>query len=500
MKKSTTVFISIFFFWTLSIFIINPINAQIQNWPQFRGTNCSGIAAEGQNPPISFGPDKNILWKASLPEGHSSPCIWGDCIFITGIEKEEKLFKLFCIDRNDGTIRWEEGIVVEELERTLAVGNPATATPSSDGERVYYYFGSYGLLCYDINGEKLWELSMPIPKSRHEMGTSPIVTGDLLILNCFGDQNDPQLLALDKYDGSTVWIHTLPEQEEYIRDSYATPVIYKDEVIIYASDYVAGYEIETGDLKWRFVIDVVDAASTPVIGKDILYTISYSAMGNPTMRAQFPDFIEFAAKYDENRDLKLERNEIKDFWFLLNPEMPEIPGYNVPMMYVMGWWDANQDGFIDSTEWKNVSDRWEARYHRQGLKAIKLGGEGDIGLNYFIWGHTDDVPYVSSPLFFKDHIYMIKNGGIISCFQAESGELLYKEKLGASGTYFSSPIAANGRIYIASRNGIVTVFEAGDELNILAHNDLNEKIMATPAVVDNKLYIRTAGSLYAFGE
>jgi hypothetical protein len=113
-------------------------------------------------------------------------------------------------------------------------------------------------------------------------------------------------------------------------------------------------------------------------------------MGNPIMRAQFPDFMEFAAKYDENGDLKLERNEIKDFWFLLNPEMPEIPGYNVPMMYVMGWWDANQDSFIDSTEWKNVSDRWEARHHRQGLKAIKLGGEGDIGLNYFIgkvWEH-----------------------------------------------------------------------------------------------------------------
>jgi outer membrane protein assembly factor BamB len=210
--------------------------------------------------------------------------------------------------------------------------------------------------------------------------------------------------------------------------------------------------------------------------------------------------MEFAAKYDKNGDLLLEQNEVKDFQFLLLPEMPEIPGYNVPIMYVMGWWDENKDSFIDSTEWKNMSDRWEARYNRQGLKAIKLGGEGDIGLNYFLWGHTDDVPYVSSPLLFKDHVYMIKNGGIISCFHASSGKLLYRESLGASGTYFSSPIAANGRIYIASRNGIVTVFEAGEKLNILAHNDLDDKIMATPAVVDDKLYIRTARFLYAFGE
>jgi len=95
---------------------------------------------------------------------------------------------------------------------------------------------------------------------------------------------------------------------------------------------------------------------------------------------------------------------------------------------------------------------------------------------------------------------MVKNGGVISCFNAENGQLLYQEKLGAPGTYFSSPVVANNRIYIASRNGIVTVFETGDQLNILAQNDLDEIIMATPAVVDNKLYIRTAGSLYAFGD
>ena len=95
---------------------------------------------------------------------------------------------------------------------------------------------------------------------------------------------------------------------------------------------------------------------------------------------------------------------------------------------------------------------------------------------------------------------MIRSGGIISCLDAESGDLLYRERLGAPGAYFSSLIAANGRIYSASRNGIVTVFEAGDMLNILAQNDLDDKISATPAIVDNKLYIRTAGSLYAFGE
>jgi outer membrane protein assembly factor BamB len=496
MHKRKLFFILLIGGW--SLFIINPVDAQIENWPQFRGVNCSGVAAEGQDPPINFGPDKNILWKTSLPKGYSSPCIWADCIFITGIEEAGKLLKLFCINRKDGTIRWEESIAVKEFERTHAIGNPATATPSTDGERVYFYFGSYGLICYNFKGEQQWIMSMPIPQSRHEMGTSPIVTGDLVILNCFGDYSDPRLLAINKYDGTIVWKHSIPKLEN--RDSYSTPVIYKDEVIIYASDYVSGYDIKTGDSKWRFAIDVADAVCTPVLGKNILYTVSYSAMGNPNMRAQFPDFLEFAAQYDGNGDLLLDKNEVKDFQFLLYPEMPEIPGYNIPMMYVMGWWDENNDTYIDSTEWKNISDRWEARYNRQGLKAIKLGGGGDIGLNDFIWGHTEDVPYISSPLIYNDCIFMIKNGGIISCIQAESGNLLYRDKLGASGMYFSSLIGANGRIYAASLNGIITIFEAGSKLNIIAHNDLDDKIMATPAVVDNKLYIRTAGSLYAFGE
>jgi outer membrane protein assembly factor BamB len=480
-------------------------NAQVSNmnkWPSFRGINCSGLAAPDQDPPVIFGPAQNVLWKTSLPSGHSSPCIWGDFIFITGSEKKGNLLKIFCINRNDGTIRWKDDISVKEFEGVHYASNPATATPSTDGERVYFYFSSYGLLCYDYNGKVQWKLPIPVPKSRHGMGTSPIVTGNLVILNCFGDLNDPRLLAINKYDGSTIWKYSLPKPEPNanIRDSYSTPVIYKDQVIIYASDDVAGYNIKTGDRIWRFVIDVVDAVCTPVVGNDILYAVSYAAMGNPTLRDQFSGFKEFTAKYDENKDLMIDKKEIKYFYFLINPEMPEIPGYDVPMQYVFGWWDKNNDEFIDSTEFKNLNEWWESLYEKQGLKAIKLGGEGDIGINYYLWGHTDDVPYVSSPLLVNNHVYMISNGGIISCFHAESGKLLYKERVGASGAYFSSPIAANGRVYIASRNGIVIVLEAGDKLKILAKNDLGDIITATPAVVDNKLYLHTAGSLYAFGK
>ncbi|MFC2116543.1 PQQ-binding-like beta-propeller repeat protein [Bacteroidota bacterium] len=501
MKKKAAVFISTFLFGALSFIIFNPLCAQPENWPQFRGINCAGLSAEGQNPPVHFGPDKNILWKVNLPEGHSSPCIWGNYIFITGFEEEGKLLIMFCIDRNDGSIRWEENISVEEFEKVNSVSNPATATPATDGERVYFYFSSYGLLCYDFNGDQQWKLPIPVPKSRHGMGTSPIVTGDLVILNCIGHQNDPRLLAINKYDGSTVWKHSLPEQDNYRGDSYSTPVIYKDRVIIYGSEYVAAYNIKTGDRIWRFLTGITDAVCTPVIGNDILYTVSYSTYGNPDMRAQFPGFNEVAKEYDENGDFLLDKLEVKDFRFLIYPEMPEVSGsMSLASKMVFGMVDKNKDELIDSLEWKINNEYLESFYEKQGLKAIKLGGEGDINLDYFLWGNPDQVPHISSPLYYNNNVYIIKSGGTISCFHAESGRLLYREKLGASGAYFSSPIVSNGRIYIASRNGIVTVLEAGDKLNILTQNDLEDKIMATPAVVDNKLYIRTTESLYAFGE
>jgi outer membrane protein assembly factor BamB len=500
MKKSTAVFISIFLFGALSFFILNPLNAQIENWPQFRGINCSGLAAEGQNPPVSFGLDKNILWKASLPEGHSSPCIWGDCIFLTGFEEEGKLLIMYCIDRNDGTIQWEEDIGVEEFEKTHVVSNPATATPATDGERVFFYFGCYGLLCYDYKGEQQWIFPMPVPESWWGMGTSPVVSGDLVILNCFGHFNDPCLLALNKYDGNVVWKHSLQIRDNFNENSYSTPIIHNDQVIIYRSEDVAAYHIKTGERIWRFITTgVMNAVCTPVVGDDILYAAVFSTIGNPELRAQFPGFMEFAAEYDENRDWLLDKKEIEDFKFSIYPEEGEISD-PISLASYFERWDQNRDNFIDSTEWRITAEFMASLYEKQGLKAIKLGGYGDVSYDNYLWGHPEHVSHIPSPIYYNNHIYMIRSGGIISCLDAKSGDLLYRERLGAPGAYFSSLIAANGRIYSASRNGIVTVFEAGDKLNILAQNDLDDIIMATPAVVDNKLYIRTAGSLYAFGE
>jgi len=470
-------------------------------WPNFRGTNCSGIAAPDQDPPTTFSPDKNVLWKIALPGGHSSPCIWGDRIFISGYQEEGKLLKMLCIDRKNGKIKWEENIPVEAFEKFNAISNPATATPTTDGERVYFYFCSFGMICYDLNGKLQWKLPMPVPKSYNDngIGTSPVLTGNMVILNCFGHLNDPRLLAVNKFDGKTVWEYSLPNKEGYRGNSSSTPVIYKDQVIIYRSEDVAGYNLKTGDLIWRFLIGGTDAIGTPIIQNDNLYIVAYSTRGNPDMRAQIPSFKKFLSEYDKNSDLMIDKNEATNFQILTYPEMPEISTRS-SLANQFGGFDKNKNGLIDSTEWKAMDENLASFFSKQGLKVIKLGGQGDISLTNYVWGNSDQISHISSPLCNNNHIYMIRDGGIISCFQSENGKLLYREKINAPGAYFCSPIAAKDRIYIASRNGIITVFDAGEKLNILAQNNLNELITATPAVVDNKIYLRTEKALYAFGK
>ncbi len=481
------------------IFILAPLQAQTVSWPQFRGINSSGVANENEEPPVKFGSEELKLWNIPLSKGCSSPCIWDNRIFLTGFDKDSSLFHMYCINRNNGSILWEKKLQADEIESVHRVSYPANATPVTDGERVIFYLSSYGLLCFDLNGEIEWEMEMPIPESRHGMGTSPAIAGDLLILNCFGHKNDPCLLAIDKYSGEIVWKNSWSFEEGDWADSYSTPVVHEDQVIIYRSADVSAYDIHSGEQQWRFQTGMGDAVCTPVIGDDLLFVTVFSTMGNQTIRAQFPDFEALASERDRNQDNLIDKEELTGFEFLTYPEKGiEVSGV-VQAVNWFGFYDQNGNEYIDSTEWTAILEMCEASYLKQGIKALRTDGEGDITLSGFAWSERDQVPHVTSPLFYRDRVYMIKSGGILSCFQAEDGALLYSDRIGAAGAYFASPIAANGKIYFTSRNGIITVVEDGEKLNILAKNDLDEIISATPAIVDNKIYVRTDTNLYAFG-
>jgi len=134
------------------------------------------------------------------------------------------------------------------------------------------------------------------------------------------------------------------------------------------------------------------------------------------------------------------------------------------------------------------------------MLAIRPGGKGEVAKDQVAWKEQHALPEVPSPLYYQGRLYVVTNGGIASCYDAQTGKMLYRQRLGTSGFFYASLVAANGNIYAASYNGVVAVFKSGDKCQVLARNNLGEQIAATPALVDGRIYVRTEGHLYAFGE
>lgn len=161
--------------------------------------------------------------------------------------------------------------------------------------------------------------------------------------------------------------------------------------------------------------------------------------------------------------------------------------------------DVNHDGKITKEDWDILAGR-NAKGHNS-LIALKPGGRGDITQTHVAWMTKRGLPYVPSPLYYDGRIYLIKDGGMLSSFDAKTGNPYYlQERIGADGTYYASPVAADGRIYLASLKGRVTVAKTGgDKLEILSQADFGDRILATPALAADRIYLRTQKRLYAIG-
>jgi outer membrane protein assembly factor BamB len=141
-----------------------------------------------------------------------------------------------------------------------------------------------------------------------------------------------------------------------------------------------------------------------------------------------------------------------------------------------------------------------AAISRPNLLAIRPGAKNDARESHVAWEIHRGIPETSSLLYCRGRLYLLRDGGVLTCLEASTGKELFRERIGASGQYIASPIAAGDKLIAASTRGVVTVIQVDDELKVLARNDFREKIFATPAVVENKIYLRTAGHLYALGE
>ena len=468
-------------------------------WPQFRGPNASGVAAPEANPPIWFGPKENVVWKVPVPSGCSSPCVWGNRIFLTGFDKQDRQLSLLCVDRSSGAIVWSRTVPAKEIEPVHGISSPATATPATDGERVRVYFGSYGLLSYDLQGQLQWSVPLPVPDVRFGSGASPIIAGDLVILNR-DELGGSNALAVQCRDGRTIWTNGQAATSPFGASSYSTPVAWRDQVIFHRADEIVAHSVEDGRRIWS-VKAATAGESTPVVAGDTLFVAAWTNFGEPEFRVKLPDFQTLLKQYDQDADGTVSKMEFPgDLVAAVRPEVGDLPGSRVHVKPYLSMIDENNDGLIDAKDWDRALILVASLYKEHGLMAIGLDGTGDVTTTKVRWQEKKSVPEVPSPLYYNGRVYMVKNGGVVSCTDAESGALIYRERLAAAGPYYSSPVAARGRIYVISQKGVMSVLAAGDKLEVLSTTDLREQVMATPAIVENRLYVRTARHLYAFGE
>jgi outer membrane protein assembly factor BamB len=455
-------------------FFATALLACAADWPQFRGPNASGVG-ETSNLPEQIGPQTNVEWKTALPEGYSSPSIAGDRIFITGIQ-DEKLFTL-ALERSSGKILWRREAPRPRKQEMQRANSPVTATPATDGRNVYVFFQDFGLLGYGPDGNELWKISLGPFNNPFGHGSSPVLAGNAVIMNIDQD-TDSYLLAVDKQSGKVLWKTPRPLAQR----GYATPVVYKSQVIVTGSYRMTGYDLKTGKQVWYIRKLPWQIKPTPIVVDDIAYFITFSGESDPGEQENVPPFAEALAKLDSNKDGRLSKDEVVD---------PKAKARFEEYL------DLDDSGYLEERDWEQFRER---RLGENALRAYNIrDAQGDITDSRLLWKTAKTLPNVPSPLYYDGVLYTLKEGGIFTSINPKNGEVYKQARLqGALGTYYSSPVAADGKIYVANEDGKAAVLKAGPQWEVLHVVEFDAGIKATPALLDSRIYLRTHAALYCF--
>jgi outer membrane protein assembly factor BamB len=470
-------------------------------WPQFRGPNGQGMA-EGAHPPLNFSPSENALWSVEIPPGHSSPCIWGGRIFLSTFQ--DKRLQCRAYDRATGKLVWSRDVPSEKIEHTHDFSNPAAPTAAADRKRVVFYFGSYGLICFSHEGKELWHKEFPAPISRGSYGSasSPILLRDLVIQTLDTDKGGSRLVALNLSNGKVAWETPRP----FNSAGWSTPAVWNAgahaTIVVLGSKTLATYDGIKGTLLWSVAGFPIETVPSIAMGDGLVFACAAGVGGraNPPFEGvRWSDLM----KLDQNHDGKLQKSEVpKDYKFVLRPELPEgHPGrlFPFPLINMFDALDKDHKGEVTEEEWNSMMSMFTSM-DTPVIMALhpqvgKTSEEARIA-----WKVTRGIPEIPSPLYYDHKVFIVRDGGLLQCFEAASGTVLYQERLGVSGGYTASPIAAEGNVYLPSHSGTIMVVDGrAKELKVLARNVIGEKITATPALAQNVIYVRTDKHLFAFG-
>jgi len=432
MKRCALIFLSLCLIPTL----ILAEGDEKASWPHWRGPNGNGLVHEG-NPPIEWSETQNIRGKVKIPGlGHATPIIWCNRIFMqTAVQTDKAVegaepgkrkappylfqYSVLALDRKTGEILWQR--MVREAhphEGMHPTASFASSSGTTDGEHLYAYFGSWGLYCFDLDGNLKWEKDFGDQRIAASFGegSSPTIYGNTLLIN-WDHQGDSFIVALDKRTGEERWRNARDE-----RTSWSTPLVVehggKHQVIVSASKRTRSYDLATGELIWECAGLGSNVIPMPVHANGVVYVTS---------------------------------------------------GHRDPAM-----------------------------------QAILLDkASGDItDSDAVLWSIHQNTPYVSSPILYGDRLYFLKNrNAILSCYNAKTGEVIYgPQRLEGLKQAYASLVGVKDRVYISGLEGTTLVIKNGAEYEILASNKIDEGIAASPAIVDNELYLRGSQHLYCIAE
>lgn len=421
-----------------------------EHWPQFRGPRGDGHS-EARGLPLTWSEERNVRWKTPLPgRAWSSPVIWDRQIWLTTATTDGKVLSVLCVDRDTGqVIRDQKLFEVEKPQYCHPFNSYASPTPVIEAGRLYVTYGAPGTACLDTHtGKVLWDRRDLECNHYRAAGSSPILHGDLLIMN-FDGSDHQFVVALDKRTGQTVWrtersidfkdldADGKPMVEGDFRKAFATPHVatLQGRPVLLSSGAKAHYAYEplTGRELWRVEERTCHSCSSrPVVGHGLVYFLTGWSQGQ------------------------------------LLAVQPGGPG---DVIDANGELPANPDARL-KLAWK---------YRKSVGRKPSL-----ILANGLIFTIHDDT-------------------GVVTCLDAVTGEEIWTERIG--GNHSASPLCAEGRLYFFSQEGKTTVLEAGRRFKVLAENLLQPEpveppagFMASPAVAGKALFLRTRTHLYRIEE
>jgi outer membrane protein assembly factor BamB len=407
-----------------------------QSWPQFRGPRGDGTSL-ASDVPLNWSETNNLAWKVPVPgRGRSSPIVLEDRIWLT--TALERGVKHTSIYAED--MLTADHVTLEALSLDRLQGNIHWRTP-------------------------VFELEKPTPIHSYNSWATPTPVAEPGRLYC--DFGAFGTACLDAKTGRVLWKRRLPVDHQFGPGS--SPILWRNLLLLVRDgndkQYVAALDKETGKTAWKTERPPINADS-PIVKKSFITPLLLTNQG----RVQ-----------------------------LLCPAAHWVVSYD-PMTGKELWRARHGEGFSSGSSpvFGHGLAIFSTGHMKAQLVALRVDGQGDVTATHFAWKTLRQVPVMSSPVLAGDEVYWVSDEGMASCGDARTGEIQWQERLG--GLHLASPLYAEGRVYFFAQDGRTTVVKAGKQFEKLAENRIEGTLVATPAIVDETIFLRTDSSLYRIGK